>query len=122
MIYDEARSDFKDVINSEGVECTFTPSGSVDSLNIRGLFASHHNSINTDGVPINAKTTRLTIIEKDLTDHDYVTRNSKGYVSMKDHKVSFIDASGVLQYFIVNEVFPDNTLGVITLILGDYAN
>ncbi|MDD5013660.1 MAG: hypothetical protein PHW73_00980 [Atribacterota bacterium] len=92
------------------------------SLTIQGIYAKHHNSIATDGTPVNSKLTRISFAESSLILANYPVRNTNGEVSMLRHKIDFVDSTGILKHYIIKETFPDETVGVITCILGDYGN
>jgi hypothetical protein len=123
MSLDAARKDFDRLTNNGGfgVSLTLTPlSGSAKT--IKGFMAKHHTTVDTDGFVVNSKNARVTIVEKNLTDVGYVVRNAKNEVDLRQHKVDFIDSTGILKHFIVKENWPDETLGVITCQLGDYGS
>jgi hypothetical protein len=92
------------------------------SLTIKGIYAQHHNSIATDGTPVNAKLTRVSFAESSLSLANYPVRNANGEVYLKRHLIDFTDSTGVLKHYIIKESFPDETVGVITCILGDYGS
>jgi hypothetical protein len=120
-----ARQDYKDIVGAGDFSssCTFTPPGvSPVSKVVSGLFVEHNNSVNTDGLPINAKNARLTICERDLTAQGYVTRSANNRISLYKHIVTINDISGTARKYIVNETIPDHGMGGITLILGDYGS
>lgn len=118
-----AREDYAAIVGTGefSVQCTFTSLGATpQTAVVSGLFAEHHNSINTDGLPVNSKNTRLTIVESSLTALGYTTRNAQNRVSLTKHKVVVKDINGVNRSYVVNEILPDNHIGGITLILGDF--
>lgn len=118
-----ARDDYAAIIGAGefSVQCTFTSLGTpAKTAIISGLYAEHHTSISTDGMPVNSKTTRLTIVEKNLTDLTYTVRNSDNRVNLNNHKVAIADIKGTVRNYVIKESLPDNGLGGITLILADY--
>lgn len=117
-----AREDYAAIVGTGefSVQCTFTSLGTTpQTAVVSGLFAEHHNSVNTDGMPVNSKTTRLTIVEADLIAKSYTTRNAQNRVSLTKHKVVVKDINNVSRSYVVSEILPDNHIGGITLILGD---
>ena len=115
-------SDAKRIITKGGFEETITistPSGDL-SLEITGLASKHHLSFNTDGSPVSSKNAHACVSETELTALGYPVRNPNGEIDFRQHKISFIDSSGVKKHYAVRETFPDETLGLITLILGDW--
>lgn len=125
-ILDRARNDFKKHITSAsgaGEDILIeTPVGAPvnGSANVRGLAMKHHLSFNTDGQMVNSKNTHITISESDLVELNYPIRNTKSEVSLHLHKVTYTDSSGTDATYLIIQSFPDETLGVITCILGDY--
>ena len=92
-----------------------------DSYCIRGLIAKNHTQIDIDtGAPVNAKNTHITISEKQLQTAGCTTRNANDEVDMVNFLVQFADSTGNISTYKVNDVIPDETLGLITLNLGDY--
>lgn len=123
-ILQAAKADAKKYITSGGFEQALTlstPSGDM-TLEITGLATKHHLSFDTDGLPTNAKNVHVCIDEQQLKDLGYPVRNANEEVFLRDHKVSFKDSSGVLKNYVVKENQPDETLGLIILILGDWAS
>lgn len=91
------------------------------SYSITGLMAKNHVQIDvTTGALVNAKNTHITISEKDLISLGCTTRNSKGIVDLVGFKAIFKDSTDVNSTYKVIDVMPDETLGLITLTLGDY--
>lgn len=91
-----------------------------NKIDIFGLGVKHHISIDTDGNQYNTKNARATIDEDVLVANSYPVRNLKGEVDLIGHLVSFKDSSGELRHYRVRETFPDETLGLIVLTLGDF--
>jgi hypothetical protein len=42
-------------------------------------------------------------------------------VALQGHKVAVADSTGVVKNYVVREQYPDETIGLIVLILGTYA-
>lgn len=103
------------------VDITLIPPGG-DPVSITGLGIKHHNSINTDGIPVNSKNAHITLIESDLVDNGITVRDSNKEVNLKNYLVSFKDSSDVSKNYIIKETMPDETVGVIVCILGDYGS
>lgn len=121
-ILELARRDAKNYVKSGGFEETISlsnPDGSA-SISLTGFATKHHINFDSDGLPINSKNAHVTIDENYLLDNDYPVRNSKGEVSLMKHRISVPDSTGVVRNYVVKENFPDETLGLIVLILGDF--
>lgn len=95
-----------------------TPSGSV-TLATTGFATKHHISFDTDGTSINAKNAHICIDEEALQLAGYPVRVDEE-VNLLNHRVTFKDSSGVDKKYIVKENFPDETLGLIVCVLGDF--
>ena len=91
-----------------------------ESADVVGLATEHHISIDSQGNPINAKNVHVSVAEELLTDAGYPVRNGSDEITLKGHKVSFKDARGILKAYQVTEMFPAQTVGMITLILEDF--
>jgi len=121
-IIQAAIADSKKIINSGGFQEAITlttPSGDL-TLEITGLASKHHLSFDSDGLPVNAKNARVCIDEQVLLDADYPVRNAKKEIDLRTHRVSFKDSSGIVKEYVVKENQPDETFGLIALILGDW--
>src|SRR6478736_10218660 len=124
-LFDIVKRDAKRIINSGGYQIDIeikTPDNSM-TVNITGWAVKHFASFDSDGNQVNTKTVRATVDEAVLIALGYPVRsNKKGIpeIDMIKHKVSFVDSSGNLTNYIVRENFPDENLGLIVLMLGDY--
>lgn len=118
-LIDRAKSDIKDITSNPdefGVSITFTaPTGEIATIN--GLHSKHHMSINTEGIMINSKNAHISFSEELLTAKNYPFRKD-GEVKLNDHKISVKDSTGISKNYVIREGFPDETVGLITCILG----
>jgi hypothetical protein len=96
-----------------------TPDRSL-TINITGWAVKHHISFDSDGNQVNTKNARATIDEAVLVAKGYPVRNANQEIALVRHLVSYKDSSGIVKNYYVRESFPDETLGMICLILGDY--
>jgi hypothetical protein len=103
------------------VAITLTPLSGTP-LSCVALATKHHNSIGTDGLPVNSKNVHISLIESYLVVLGYTVRDANQEVNLRNHKVSFADSSGVVKNYIIKETLPDETVGVITCLLGDYGS
>jgi len=90
------------------------------TLNITGFATKHHFGIDLDGNAVNTKNVHVCISELDLVNANYPTRNARQEIDLYKHRISFKDSSGLVKNYVVKEVFPDETNGLIVLILGDF--
>jgi hypothetical protein len=88
---------------------------------IQGLATRHRQTYDPDsGLPIVGKNNHCTFSEKTLNERGYATRNTKGDIIVKGWLVSWEDTTGINKYKI-EEPEPDETLGLIKCMLGEYA-
>lgn len=124
MTLARAISDWKRFTSEGGFETpiTFTPPSGGSSVTINGLAIKHHISIDTDGVNTGSMNAHLTISESELDDAGYPIRDANNVVNMKNHLVKYTDSTGVEGEYIIKQVLPDETVDVITFILGEYGS
>lgn len=121
-IFQLAKRDAKKFVTSGGFEETITlvtPTKD-KTLTLTGFATKHHINFDSDGNQINSKNVHICISESDLVANSYPVRNAKNEIFLLKHLVSFPDSSGVIKNYVVRENYPDETLGLIVLILGDY--
>ena len=107
-------------LNEFGVEMTLTTPDDLISELITGLHTKHHLAIDTDGNQVNSKNAHISFSESQLTALSYPLRNANGEVDLKDHKVTVKDSTGLDKNYVIREWFPDETIGIIVCILGDF--
>jgi hypothetical protein len=106
------------------VSMTFTNPSVTQTATIAGLHTKHNLSVDTDGTRVNTKNTHISFSEAELNAAGYTTRpaGDTGPVNLYKHKVEVKDSTGVNKTYQVDEAYPDETLGLIVCILGDYAD
>ncbi len=97
---------------------TFTSPTGV-SVIINGITSKHYFTLDQEGKMVNAKQASISVSEQLLTALSYPVRNNSNEVYLRGHKVSWMDSNSVCQY-VIREWFPDESLGLITCILGDF--
>ena len=120
-ILQSAKADAKRHITEGGFESDITittPDGGV-TLATTGWATKHHLNFDTDGTLINAKNAHICLDEQKLEDAGYPVRIDEE-VSLINHKVTVKDSTEVAKNYIIKETFPDETLGLIACILGDF--
>lgn len=117
-----AKRDAKRFVTSGGFEESITISTPTQdmTLSLTGFATKHHINFDSDGNQINSKNAHICISESDLQTNSYPVRNVKGEISLLKHRVSYPDSSGIVKNYIVKDNYPDEMLGLIVLILGDY--
>ena len=94
-----------------------TPIG--DTVSIKGVHTKHHIGLDSDGIPVNAKTSSLAFSEDNLPVGISI-RNAKSEVVLKNWKCNVIDSTGIVKNYVIREWFPDEMIGLIVCILGDF--
>jgi hypothetical protein len=97
-----------------------SPDGIIAEL--AGLSTKHKQTLVSDDNRItNSTRVAVAINERNITkaNPDYPVREN-GVVSLKDHFASLKFVDHELTKYIVMEVFPDEKLGLIVLLLGEY--
>lgn len=115
-----ARQDLKDItsnLNDFSVPATFVAPGG-ETITINVLHTKHHLKIDTDGNPVNSKNAHISFSESNMI--GYTVRNVSGEVNLKGHRVTVKDSTGVDKQYMIRQWFPDETLGLIVCILGDF--
>lgn len=120
-ILDAIRKDAKSYITKGGFESDITikTPDSLKTITTTGLASKHHLNFDTDGTSINAKNAHICIDEDDLEVQGYPVR-SNNEVSLLHHRISVKDSTGIVKKYIIKETFPDETLGLIVCVLGDF--
>lgn len=106
--------------NGFGVDINVTTPDGLTSVDVVGIHTKHHFGLNEDGQQVNTKNAHIAISEKTLLDAGYTVRGANEEVQMVDHKVIVKDSSGVDKNYIIRQCFPDETIGLIVFILGDF--
>ena len=120
-LIEQAKGDwqrFSSDLNGWGVDITLT-APTAEVANITGLATKHHIGVDTDGNAINTKNAHITISEQLLVDAGYPVRVNNE-VAIINHRVSYKDSTGIAKEYVIEETFPDETIGVITCILNDF--
>lgn len=90
------------------------------SITIGGLHTVHHLNVDTMGNITNAKNAYIGISEDLLT--GYPVRNVNGKIDLKNHRISVANSTGISQLYFIKEAWPDETVGLIVINLGDRVN
>lgn len=122
-ILQAARNDAKKILASGGFEediTLSTPDGGL-TISTKGLATKHHINFEMEG-PVNSKNAHICIDESDITDKNYIVRNSDGEVNLLSHKVQVSDNTGEIKKYLIKEHFPNETLGLIICVLEDFVS
>lgn len=116
-----AREDVKEITSEGGfqTDVTVITKDKVTTVIVPAIAMKHHLAFDTDGQKLNSEQAHITISEEILTDAGYPVRIGND-VSMIDSIIKYTDSSNVEGSYKVNENFPDEVLGLITLIISRY--
>lgn len=95
-----------------------TPDGSV-SVDVTGTGSGRWIMFDNEGNGVNAGKNSIRFVESTLNGLGYPVRNSNGKVAIRKHKVNYLDSNGNLQTYLIEEVYPNGTTGLIICIMGD---
>lgn len=108
-------------VSSFNIEITFNaPSPSTETATIKGIATNNAITFETDGQHAIGHTVHISFSEAELLEANpnypvrSTTGESAGLVSLNDHRVSFIDANGTIQNYVITNYYPDNTVGIIS--------
>lgn len=103
-----------------GLPVVMTPPGG-DPVSFTAIHTKHRRAVDPEtGYSINAKVASIAVSESYLVAENYPVRNSTGEVFLQDHLVEVRDSTGVNCRYVVREWWPDEMIGLIVLILGDF--
>lgn len=125
---DQAIQDMKDITgNGDDFGVSFqlmSPDGAIAV--VKGFHVKIHQAIDEIGLTVNSKKASIAFSEGNLpigyviritdTDHHMI-----GEVNLKGFRIDIADSTGVVKKYKAQQWFPDEKLGLIVVILGDYA-
>lgn len=118
-----ARADVKQITGDTGgaaVEVTFTaPAPGNQVMTIPAIHSKHHFSYDANGKPVNSRNAHVSFSESNV-EAGYPIRNAAGEVHLHGHRVLVKDSTGADKQYMIREWFPDETIGLIVCILGDF--
>ena len=100
-----------------GVSIVFVNADESETATINGLFYRHSLNVNREGTAFSGRVAHIDVAEELLTDEGYTVRDADGNVDFKNHTVTVEGTK-----YVVMQWYPSQTLGMITLTLGDYAD
>lgn len=122
-LIDQINKDIQQITGNSGefgVEVTITSPSNI-SVTLIALHAKHHTDFNTDGLAHNTTIASVAVSEEFLIESGYPVRGADNEVYLKNHRVDVADSTGRVDNYVIREWFPDETIGLIVLILGKYA-
>jgi len=122
-LVDQAKKDIEDITSntSEWAKTAdFTAPNGVIQENVTVIHAKHHTGFTENGERVNTKYASVAVSEDNLNFYNYPIRDANDDVDMAGHRVDIADSTGVVKNYIVREWYPDEMVGLIVLILGEY--
>lgn len=121
-LLNNAKKDSKKYVTKGGFQSDIIlkTADSLITIETTGYHTKHWINFDTDGNSVNSKNAHICLDEEKLTLLGYPVRNSDKEVSLKNHRVSVKDSSDEVKEYVIKEWFPNETLGLIVCILGDY--
>lgn len=123
-LIDQANKDIQQITSNSkefGVAIKLlSPSGEV--ANIIGIHPKVHLAVNTEGNVISTRQARVTFSEQVLknANPNYPIRDTNNVISFEGHIFSVADSTGIVQDYTAQTWIPDETIGLIVVMLGDY--
>ncbi|MNQ44426.1 hypothetical protein D3C85_581810 [compost metagenome] len=84
-----------------------------------GFRTKHWINYDNEGNSTDTKNAHVCVSESDLVLKGITVRNNIQEVALKNYFVQVKDNTGILKKYVVRRNYPDETLGLIVLILGD---
>ncbi len=107
-------------LNGFARSLSFVSGDGLSTATISGLHSKIHMATDTEGNNVNSKKAYVSFSESLLTDVGYPTRDANNEFAMKGHLVTVIDSTGNSVQYVIREIFPDEAVGLMVCILGDY--
>lgn len=89
------------------------------TVSTTGFRTKHWISYDNEGNNTDDKNAHVCVSESDLVLKGITVRNGIQEVALKGYFVSVKDNTGIVKKYVVRRNYPDETLGLIVLILGD---
>lgn len=90
-------------------------------LPITGLHTKHHMAIDPEtNKQVNVKNAHASFSETPIVLAGRSIRNVRNEVSLAGFKIRAVDSTGLEWTYVIMSWFPDETVGLIVCILGDY--
>ena len=115
-LLDKARRDAKKYSQGEfSTDITFVE----EDVVVQGLASKHHMSYDPQtGIPVSSLNAHISVNETVLNDAGIDTRNASKQFTLKNRKISWIDASSESCIYLIDNVYPDELLGLLVCTLG----
>lgn len=102
------------------VSCVVKTPDELQTIAVKGLHTRHWMGVDPDGVAVHTVIASLGVSEQQFIDGNFVIRDANDEVDLKGYLIDAPDANGVVKKYVLREVFPDESIGLLILILGEY--
>lgn len=122
-LYLQAKADIEQItsdLDGFGKALKFYDPASGVIAEVVGTFARHWMGFDEQGVGIDAAQAHVSVSEKFFKDAGFPVRASDGEVTMLGKLVNFAGSAEIDRTYIVAEQYPDETIGLIVMILAEY--
>lgn len=120
-ILQRAYRDANRIVMQGGFEDDILISNPDNSITVstKGFRTKHWISYDNEGNNSDTKNVHVCVSESDLVAKGIPVRNSIQEVALVKYTVQVQDNTGIIKKHVVRRSYPDETLGLIVLILGD---
>lgn len=98
----------------------FTAADGITTATIRGMSSVIHLGVDNQGEFVNTRKAHISFSESSLSDTGYPVRDSNDVLILKGNRVGVIDSTGIIKQYIIREIYPDEALGLLVCMLGDF--
>lgn len=119
-----ARRDTQDILTNgnDFAESVTLVDTAGNNLVINALFTIHHTAFDPEtNATVNSLNGSVAVSENVLISNYYNYIDDNGDVSFYGHNIKVTQSNGTTKTYRIEQWFPDKTLGLIVLILGNYA-
>ena len=98
----------------------FTAADGITTATIRGMSSVIHLGVDNQGEFVNTRKAHISFSESSLSDVGYPVRDSNDVLILKGNRVGVVDSTGVVEQYVIREIYPDEALGLLVCMLGDF--
>lgn len=98
----------------------FIATDGITTATIRGMSAVIHLGVDNQGEFVNTRKAHISFSESSLSDTGFPVRDSSNTLILKGNRVSVIDSTGQAEQYVIREIYPDEALGLLVCMLGDF--
>ena len=98
----------------------FTAADGITMATIRGMSAVIHLGVDNQGEFVNTRKAHISFSESSLSDTGFPVRDQNGTLIIKGNRVDVIDSTGEIEQYVIREIYPDEAVGLLVCMLGDF--